>query len=343
MHNFNNNQRKTKKLVFNIKKIVNLKTIKNIFINPIIRNIEEKVMNEFSLLNEIWQKVKEDYASNKHQYTIEDLITTTNYRETIPKDDSIPDYEIKKERVITDYIDYNYQQENMNVYANTNRKQEDLTFSSEYDFNVDLYYNNIPIFNDEVLIQNLKEINYSNKFKDEEEKENNTDNININNRIVDDNYYQMSFQDNYCSSNLNSLNDKENSESNVLLRKRTKRNKYNMVSTEIKKTCIELMKKMDIKQVSKIMNVSEKSLKYWENKGAERRKGAGRKNMYPELEGKLIDWYNKMSKANFPVTPKMIKEKAKKLSSYTEFKASATWFINFKRKYNLTYKTLSNN
>ena len=117
-----------------------------------------------------------------------------------------------------------------------------------------------------------------------------------------------------------------------------------MFSTIVKKKCIEASKIYEIKEVSKMFSVPIKSLKRWIEVGPERKKGGGRKIKEPEMEKKLIEWYNEKKIQNVPITSKMIKEKALLFTNRKDFIASKGWFEKFKKKYNLVLnKKLNNN
>ena len=117
-----------------------------------------------------------------------------------------------------------------------------------------------------------------------------------------------------------------------------------MFSTEVKRKCIEASKIYEIKEVSKMFSVPLKSLKRWIEVGPERKKGGGRKIKEPEMEKKLIEWYNEKKIQNVPITSKMIKEKALFFTNRKDFIASKGWFEKFKKKYNLVLnKNINNN
>ena len=78
-----------------------------------------------------------------------------------------------------------------------------------------------------------------------------------------------------------------------------------------------------------------KSLKRWIKVGWERKKGGGRKTKDPEMEKRLYQWYVEMKDQSNPVTAKMIKDMAIKLSSCGDFIASKGWLDKFKIRYRL--------
>jgi hypothetical protein len=118
---------------------------------------------------------------------------------------------------------------------------------------------------------------------------------------------------------------------------RGKRRKYLMFTKEEKKFCLNLIScyGYDEKSAAEYCDVPLKSLKRWLLVGAERQKGCGRKSQDPEMEIKLIKWYNeKIEKGKFP-TSAMIKRKALMLTRSKRFLASKGWMEKFKRKYNI--------
>lgn len=76
-------------------------------------------------------------------------------------------------------------------------------------------------------------------------------------------------------------------------------------------------------------------MKRWIKVGWERKKGGGRKTKDPEMEKRLYQWYVEMKDQSNPVTAKMIKDMAIKLSSCGDFIASKGWLDKFKIRYRL--------
>ena len=120
------------------------------------------------------------------------------------------------------------------------------------------------------------------------------------------------------------------------------RKHYFMFSSEAKQFCLDLINKKNFSFdiVMKMCKVPRKSLRRWSYVGCNRKKGCGRKTKNPEMEEKLVDWYNDIIKNETCVTAKMIREKAVEISSDKEFLASKGWFEKFKRKFNI--KIVSN-
>ena len=117
-----------------------------------------------------------------------------------------------------------------------------------------------------------------------------------------------------------------------------------MMSSEIKRKCIEMAKTKNLNIVAATFNVPLKSLKRWLVVGSERKKGilivnligGGRKVRDPEMEERLYNWYLQYRKVgNKSVTAKMIKKKALDFSKFDSFSASKGWLEKYKRKYNI--------
>ncbi len=62
------------------------------------------------------------------------------------------------------------------------------------------------------------------------------------------------------------------------------------------------------------------------------------KSEYTELEKKLFSWFTRLESGQAVVTDKLIREKALELGAemkLSEFKASSTWLVLFKKRYNI--------
>ena len=113
-----------------------------------------------------------------------------------------------------------------------------------------------------------------------------------------------------------------------------------MFDPAYKDICLKLLEKgRTIEEVSLEMKVPKKSLKRWKQMGSERKKGCGRKIKDPEMENKLIEWFNERKAKGKEIYPRMMKAKALKLSKYdkSEFRASKGWLEKLKKKYNLVF------
>lgn len=120
-------------------------------------------------------------------------------------------------------------------------------------------------------------------------------------------------------------------------KRKGRRKKYFMFTSEAKKFCIELCQKekigLDI--ASKMCNVPRKSLGRWLRVGFIRKKGCGRKIKDPEMEKNLADWCLSKIKASTYLSPKAIQKKALELSKDNRFMASKGWLEKFKRKFKI--------
>ena len=115
------------------------------------------------------------------------------------------------------------------------------------------------------------------------------------------------------------------------------RKHYFMFTSEAKQFCLDLINKKNFPfdVVMKMCKVPRKSLRRWSYVGCHRKKGCGRKTKNPEMEAKLVDWYNKIVKKGIYVTAKMIRDKAIEISKDKDFLASKGWLEKFKRKFNI--------
>lgn len=109
-----------------------------------------------------------------------------------------------------------------------------------------------------------------------------------------------------------------------------KRGQYNIIPKSSKLEAIRIARIKSPKTASRILNISEKNIKRWLIKGVERKKGAGRKTMDPEMEKKLLVWIknyfleNKRMPGFFE-----IRGRAVILSNFQKFKASKGWYDKF--------------
>jgi len=106
-----------------------------------------------------------------------------------------------------------------------------------------------------------------------------------------------------------------------------------MFSLEERKKSIKLVAKLGLEQASALVGIPKKRMKRWVENGPDRKKGAGRKTMDPEMEYKLICWISYFTEKNkrFPMR-QVIKQKAKELTCIREFRASKGWCDKFFRR-----------
>lgn len=108
-----------------------------------------------------------------------------------------------------------------------------------------------------------------------------------------------------------------------------------MLDTNVKRKAVQMAIKEGAKFASQCFGVPLKSLKRWQKVGCERKKGGGRKTKDPEMEKRLYHWYLRKAEEGFPVTAKMVKDKAIKLTTCPDFIASKGWLDKFKIRFNL--------
>ena len=119
------------------------------------------------------------------------------------------------------------------------------------------------------------------------------------------------------------------------------RKHYFMFTPEAKQFCLDLInkEKLSFDIVMKMCKVPRKSLRRWFHVGCNRKKGCGRKTRNPEMESKLVEWYNETIGLNVNVSAKMIREKAVEISEDKEFLASKGWLEKFKKKFGIKINT----
>ena len=88
--------------------------------------------------------------------------------------------------------------------------------------------------------------------------------------------------------------------------------------------------------VAKKYGISTRNINRWKKLGIKRKRGSGRKFKDPDLENKILIWYNFQDKKN--ITAKDFKKKALELSNNSSFRASSGWLTLMKRKYRIKFK-----
>ena len=156
---------------------------------------------------------------------------------------------------------------------------------------------------------NINKINYIEKQKNQETKDNN---MHIN--------------------KIKPLKKINNRKFNI----KTRGLRYNILTEEMKKQLLSDAMNMRTVEVAKKYGISTRNVNRWKKKGIERKKGSGRKFKDPRLERKILEWYKMQDKET--LTSRQFKEKAIELSDNKTFRASSGWLTNMKRKYNLTFK-----
>ena len=112
--------------------------------------------------------------------------------------------------------------------------------------------------------------------------------------------------------------------------------KYNILTEEIKRKLLLDAKHMRTIDVAKKYGISTRNINRWKKIGVKRKRGSGRKFKDPDLEKKIIIWYNFQDKKN--VTSKIFREKALELSNNNSFRASSGWLTIMKKKYRIKFK-----
>lgn len=112
--------------------------------------------------------------------------------------------------------------------------------------------------------------------------------------------------------------------------------KYNILTEEIKRKLLVDAKHMRTIDVAKKYGISTRNINRWKKIGIKRKRGSGRKFKDPDLEKKMIIWYNIQDKKN--VTAKAFRDKALELSNNNSFRASSGWMTIMKKKYHIKFK-----
>ena len=127
---------------------------------------------------------------------------------------------------------------------------------------------------------------------------------------------------------------KKQKKKNLKFTKRAK--KYKILTEEIKKKLLADARHMRTIDVAKKYGISSRNINRWKKLGIKRKKGSGRKFKDPDLENKILIWYNFQDKKK--ITAKAFKNKALELSNNSSFRASSGWLTLMKRKYRIKFK-----
>lgn len=108
-----------------------------------------------------------------------------------------------------------------------------------------------------------------------------------------------------------------------------------MFDLEKRKEVLRFIEENCVQKAAEKFKISKKRLMRWIKNGPDRKKGAGRKTLDPEMENILVTWIKKSVKEKgiFP-TRLLIKFKAKELCKVTRFRASKGWCDKFFRRNN---------
>ena len=112
--------------------------------------------------------------------------------------------------------------------------------------------------------------------------------------------------------------------------------KYNILSEETKRKLLLDARHMRTIEVAKKYGISTRNINRWKKKGIRRKRGSGRKFKDPNLERKLLIWYNFQDRKN--ITSKDFREKALELSNSKNFRASSGWLTTMKKKYHIKFR-----
>lgn len=239
---------------------------------------------------------------------------------------------------------------------------KDPYFISPFDFNIDMTKNpndeTVSISNESFIglvkdnecqniNESLSEIEDSllnnlicEKILNETSSNFNSSNININEQVEElqskINYKDIISQVYHIiekSVNIQKMMRQKNIDSSQLFRNSDRQ--YSIFNYKMKEIIVELSKTYDLQFLKRVFGISEKSIKRWSNNGTLRKKGAGRKEIDPQMGKKLYGWIISNRKKGIIFSRREIREKAKELSTVKSFLASEGWFSKFKKVYGI--------
>ncbi len=110
-----------------------------------------------------------------------------------------------------------------------------------------------------------------------------------------------------------------------------------MLAADAKKFCMSLYEQEEIPltSIADVCNIPIKNLRRWDKVGCIRKKGCGRKNKDPEMDQKVLKWYDEISKLKRKPTGSEIRKFALKVCKDKTFIASKGWLEKFKKKYHI--------
>ena len=122
---------------------------------------------------------------------------------------------------------------------------------------------------------------------------------------------------------------------------RRKRGKYKICTSQMKEQIVRICQNHSLKTAAEIFSVPEKNIKRWITQGPERKKGAGRKTMDPQMEAGLLNWISEYFRVSnvFPDF-KEIKLQAKRFTKNQNFMASKGWCDKFMKRNILFFQQL---
>ena len=122
---------------------------------------------------------------------------------------------------------------------------------------------------------------------------------------------------------------------------RRKRGKYKICTSQMKEQIVRICQNHSLKTAAEIFSVPEKNIKRWITQGPERKKGAGRKTMDPQMESGLLNWISEFFRI-YKVFPdfKEIKLQAKRFTKNETFMASKGWCDKFMKRNVLFFQKL---
>ena len=108
---------------------------------------------------------------------------------------------------------------------------------------------------------------------------------------------------------------------------------------------------LSVSQASLELNVSRRCLQRWKEEidvisrvaeqasnAVYRRPGQGRKVADVSLDSRLLEWVEQSWRNGDQVTSAMIRQKAREMSTNTDFKASLGWFVKWQKRHNIDLK-----
>jgi hypothetical protein len=134
---------------------------------------------------------------------------------------------------------------------------------------------------------------------------------------------------------------KNNSSVNVNAKEKNLRRSY---KTPVKQRVLALSESLGPHKAAEKLGIHVNNINRWKIQGASRKKGSGRKIVYPDLEEDLIKYLRTMRERRSPVTAKKLTSKGRQMAkekNYTTIKFSHGWLQKFMHRNHLSVRQRS--